>query len=43
MLDLQMLNIISEETAPFFAGDKGIDEVCDIIQSRALTYVKEHQ
>lgn len=35
-------NIISEETAAFFAGQKSVDEVTDIIQSRAQIFVDEN-
>ena len=39
--DTKMLMIIQEETTPYFAGDKTVDEVARIIQSRAEMYVKE--
>lgn len=37
----QLMNIIEEETAPFFQGQKTVDEVMDIIQSRVQIYVNE--
>lgn len=39
----QILNIINEEAAAYFAGQKSVDEVTRIIQSRASIYVKEKQ
>ncbi len=38
-----LLNIITEEAAPFFAGQKSVKEVTDIIQSRAKIYVNENR
>ncbi len=38
-----LLNIITEEAAPFFAGQKSAGEVVDIIQSRAKIYVNENR
>ncbi len=35
-------NIITEEVAPFFAGQKSAKEVADIIQSRVSIYVNEN-
>ena len=35
-------NIITEEVAPFFAGQKTAKEVADIIQSRVSIYVNEN-
>lgn len=37
-----ILTIISEESAPFFAGQKSAKEVADIIQSRVKIYVSEN-
>jgi ABC-type glycerol-3-phosphate transport system substrate-binding protein len=37
-----ILSIIMEEAAPYFAGQKTVDEVAEIIQSRALIYVSEN-
>lgn len=34
-----ILDIIYEETAAYFAGDKSLEEVCDIIESRVGIYV----
>ena len=36
-----VIKIITEEAAPFFKGQKTVDEVCDIIQSRLSIYMKE--
>ncbi|MDR2606257.1 MAG: extracellular solute-binding protein [Oscillospiraceae bacterium] len=38
-----LLEIITEETAPFFAGQKTAEEVAKIIQSRASIYVNEQR
>jgi ABC-type glycerol-3-phosphate transport system substrate-binding protein len=37
-----ILSIIEEEVAPYFAGQKTVDEVAEIIQSRASIYVSEN-
>lgn len=39
--DSNLMNIITEETAPYFAGQKSVDEVADIIQSRVRIYINE--
>lgn len=39
--DTQLMNIIMEEAKPFFLGQKSVDEVTDIIQSRVQIYVNE--
>ena len=39
----QILNMINEEVAPFFAGQKSAGEVTKIIQSRVEIYVKENR
>ena len=39
--DESLNEIISEEAKAYFAGDKTVDETCEIIQNRATTYVKE--
>ena len=39
--DLTLLNIILEQAAPYFAGDKSLDETADLIQRRAILYVNE--
>lgn len=36
-----LMDIVSEEAAPFFNGQKSLEEVVDIIQSRAKIYVNE--
>ena len=40
-LDESVMNIIYEEAAPFFEGQKGVDEVATIIQSRVSIYLNE--
>ena len=40
--ETDVLNIISEEAAAFFAGQKSAAEVSDIIQSRVQVYLKEN-
>ncbi|MBQ9135437.1 MAG: extracellular solute-binding protein [Lachnospiraceae bacterium] len=37
----QLMAILEEETAPYFEGQKTVDEVADIIQSRVQIYVSE--
>lgn len=39
--DEQWMNIVTEETESYFAGQKTVDEVADIIQSRIKIYVNE--
>ena len=39
----KILNLINEEAAPYFAGQKSVDEVTKIINSRVDIYVKENQ
>ena len=41
--DQNLINIINEETAPYFAGQKNIKEVADIIQNRIQIYVNENR
>jgi ABC-type glycerol-3-phosphate transport system substrate-binding protein len=41
--DPVITNIIDEEISPYFAGQKSIDAVCDIIQSRVQIYVSEQR
>lgn len=36
-----LMSIVMEETAPYFAGQKSVDEVADIIQSRVRIYINE--
>ena len=40
--DKEIMNIISEETEAFYKGQKSVDDVCRIIQSRVSMYVMEH-
>lgn len=40
-LDRKILEIISEEAEAYFQGQKEIDEVADMIQSRSSLYIKE--
>lgn len=39
--DEKLMNIIQEEAESYFTGQKSVDEVADIIQSRAKIYVNE--
>ena len=41
--DNTLLNIVQEEAAPFFAGQKSAKEVASIIQSRVQIYVNENR
>ena len=41
--DKTILNIIQEEASVYFAGDKTVEEVVRIIQSRVQTYVSEQK
>ena len=38
----EIYSIISEEAAPYFAGQKSAEEVAKIIQSRIQIYVSEN-
>ena len=38
----ELINIVVEESAGYFAGDKSIEETCKIIQSRAFLFVSEN-
>lgn len=40
--DTAIQKIIEEEVAPYFEGQKSVDEVADIIQSRVDIYLKEN-
>ena len=42
-MDTEIMQIVFEESAPYFSGDKSLDEVVTIIQSRAELYVNENQ
>lgn len=39
----ELINIIMEEAAPYFAGQKSVNEVADIIQNRVQIYVNENR
>lgn len=39
--DADLFKIIDEETQAYFSGQKSVDEVADIIQNRASTYISE--
>lgn len=39
--DMRMVDIMQEEAAPYFQGQKGAKEVADIIQSRIQIYINE--
>lgn len=41
--DAEIMEIILEEAAPYFAGDKSLDETADLIQSRVSLYVNENR
>ncbi len=41
--DTKLLSIVSEEVMPYFANQKTVDEVMDIIQSRIQIYVNENR
>ncbi|NLL77946.1 MAG: extracellular solute-binding protein [Clostridiales bacterium] len=41
--DENLINIISEESAPYFSGQKSAKDVADIIQSRVQIYVNENR
>ncbi len=38
----EVINIVIEESAAFFAGQKSVEETCRIINSRAFVYVSEN-
>jgi len=42
-MDEQILMIIKEEAAAYFAGQKSVDAVADVIQSRVQLYVNENR
>ncbi|MCM1044522.1 MAG: extracellular solute-binding protein [Candidatus Gastranaerophilales bacterium] len=42
-VDDTIINIITEEAAPYFAGQKSVDDVANVIQSRVKVYVDENQ
>lgn len=39
--DTDLIKIIDEEVQAYFSGQKSVDEVADIIQNRASTYINE--
>lgn len=41
--DENLINIVSEEAAPYFSGQKRAEEVAEIIQSRVQIYVNENR
>jgi ABC-type glycerol-3-phosphate transport system substrate-binding protein len=41
--DQEIINLVNEEAAPYFAGEKSAQEVANIIQSRVSIYVRENQ
>ena len=41
--ETQIMKIIKEESAAYFAGQKSAEEVSDIIQSRVQVYLKENE
>lgn len=41
--DTDLLKIIDEEVQAYFSGQKSVDEVADIIQNRASTYINENR
>ena len=41
--DTDLMKIITEEAAAYFAGQKSVDETADIIQNRASTYISENR
>jgi glutamyl-tRNA reductase len=41
--ETQIMKIIKEEAAAYFAGQKSAEEVSDIIQSRVQVYLKENE
>ncbi len=43
MVDDTILGIITEEAAPFFQGQKTVDDVAKVIQSRVQVYLDENQ
>lgn len=42
-VDDQITSIITEEAAPYFAGQKNVDDVVGVIQSRVQLYINENQ
>lgn len=40
--DQKIMEIVKEEAAPYFEGQKGLDDVVNIIQSRVSIYLSEN-
>lgn len=41
--DTELMNIITDETAAYFAGEKSLDETASVIQSRMNIYINEQR
>ena len=41
--DTEIINVIMEETAPYFAGQKSLDDVVTVIDNRIRTLLEERQ
>ena len=41
--DMSIINIVKEEAAAYFAGQKTAQEVCKLIQSKANIYINEQK
>ncbi len=41
--DASIMDILLEEIAPYFAGQKSVDEAAGIIQSRVQLYINENR
>lgn len=41
--DVELMSIIQEEAAGYFAGEKSVDETVGIIQNRCSTYINENK
>ena len=41
--DIEIINVIMEETAPYFAGQKSLDDVVTVIDNRIRTLLEERQ
>ena len=39
--NIPLYKIVFEETKPYFAGQKALDDVIDVIQNRATLYMNE--
>ncbi len=38
-----LLDVITEQALPYFAGDKSLEDTVKLIQNRAKLYISEHQ